>query len=176
MSNGETAATTRKIEIEVSVETETLLRHLSETSGGGVADLAAVAVETGIHELARVLRKNTAELVALLNDAKTIVINDRNLTLQRHPPGGPECGWMDLQNQTPEELRRWREHWVRKVDLDINEFDTAIWALYGNPVDPARMTTQAVVRRCQHLREAGYMVQPLPETGIAQEALAAPTG
>ena len=109
MSNGETAATTRKLEIEVSVETETILRHLSETSGGSVASLAAAAIETGIHEVARVLREDTAELVGLLNNAKTIVINDRNLTLQWHLPGGPECGWMDLQNQTPEDLRRWRE-------------------------------------------------------------------
>ena len=176
MSNGETAATTRKLEIEVSVETETILRHLSETSGGSVASLAAAAIETGIHEVARVLREDTAELVGLLNNAKTIVINDRNLTLQWHLPGGPECGWMDLQNQTPEDLRRWREHWTVKVDLDIGEFDTAIWPLYGNPVDPGRMITEVVVRRCQHMREAGYTVQPLPETGIAPDALTAPTG
>ena len=173
--NDTPATTTRRFKIVVSTEAETLLRHLSETSGKSVARLAAAAVETGIHDVARSLREDTADLVKMLNNAKTIVINDRNLTLQWHKPDGPELGWLDLQNQTPEELRERRKHWVGKVGLDIGEFDTAIEALYGNPVDPARMTTEAVVRRCQHLREAGYRLKPLPETGIASSTLLTPT-
>lgn len=159
------AAETTKIEIEIAIEDEIALRHLSETGGGSIADLAAAAVVEGIEELARTHRENAADLASVLNDAKTVVINDRNLTLQRCWKGR-ELGWMDLQHQTPQSIEEMREHLNTKADFDIGEFDTAIWALYGRPPKPARMTTEAVVRRCQYLREAGYKVKPLPETGI----------
>ena len=164
------------LSLTLTADTAQRFRLLSETHHLAVPDLAAAALELGVHDLAQRLRVQLADLVESLNGAKTIVINDRNLTLQWHAPGGPELGWMPLEGQNPAELGSFRRHLEGKVGVDLVEFDDAMVALFGNPVNPDRMTKEAVIRRCQQLRDAGYTTAPLPETGISLDDLTPPTG